>query len=161
MYDECKFLFLSTKQADVIGNALIWNNLPTLSESRRQCYITVANAVVVFTSALAESQVLVQMNLPTGNYYSSNNDEPIVSFLQSSDLNLYEPLYPSSVKLLSTDQLKNIEIKLLNTDYGELDVNNVDSINITLKLEYIDTQKQVMSYLSTKPSTLWVQLKQN
>jgi len=154
MYDECKFLFLSTKQADVIGNALIWNNLPTLSESRRQCYITVANAVVVFTSALAESQVLVQMNLPTGNYYSSNNDEPIVSFLQSSDLNLYEPLYPSSVKLLSTDQLKNIEIKLLNTDYGELDVNNVDSINITLKLEYIDTQKQVMSYLSTKPSTL-------
>jgi len=154
MYDECKFLFLSTKQADVIGNALIWNNLPTLSESRRQCYITVANAVVVFTSALAESQVLVQMNLPTGNYYSSNNDEPIVSFLQSSDLNLYEPLYPSSVKILSTDQLKNIEIKLLNTDYGELDVNNVDSINITLKLEYIDTQKQVMSYLSTKPSTL-------
>ena len=154
MYDECKFLFLSTKQADVIGNALIWNNLPTPSESRRQCYITVANAVVVFTSALAESQVLVQMNLPTGNYYSSNNDEPIVSFLQSSDLNLYEPLYPSSVKLLSTDQLKNIEIKLLNTDYGELDVNNVDSINITLKLEYIDTQKQVMSYLSTKPSTL-------
>ena len=154
MYDECKFLFLSTKQADVIGNALIWNNLPTLSESRRQCYITVANAVVVFTSALAESQVLVQMNLPTGNYYSSNNDEPIVSFLQSSDLNLYEPLYPSSVKLLSTDQIKNIEIKLLNTDYGELDVNNVDSINITLKLEYIDTQKQVMSYLSTKPSTL-------
>jgi len=154
MYDECKFLFLSTKQADVIGNALIWNNLPTLSESRRQCYITVANAVVVFTSALAESQVLVQMNLPTGNYYSSNNDEPIVSFLQSSDLNLYEPLYPSSVKLLSTDQLKNIEIKLLNTDYGELDVNNVDSINITLKLEYIDTQKQVMSYLSTKPTTL-------
>jgi len=154
MYDECKFLFLSTKQADVVGNALIWNNLPTLSESRRQCYITVANAVVVFTSALAESQVLVQMNLPTGNYYSSNNDEPIVSFLQSSDLNLYEPLYPSSVKLLSTDQLKNIEIKLLNTDYGELDVNNVDSINITLKLEYIDTQKQVMSYLSTKPSTL-------
>jgi hypothetical protein len=154
MYDECKFLFLSTKQADVVGNALIWNNLPTLSESRRQCYITVANAVVVFTSALAESQVLVQMNLPTGNYYSSNNDEPIVSFLQSSDLNLYEPLYPSSVKILSTDQLKKIEIKLLNTDYGELDVNNVDSINITLKLEYIDTQKQVMSYLSTKPSTL-------
>jgi hypothetical protein len=154
MYDECKFLFLSTKQADVVGNALIWNNLPTLSESRRQCYITVANAVVVFNSALTESQVLVQMNLPTGNYYSSNNDEPIVSFLQSSDLNVYEPLYPSSVKLLSTDQLKNIEIKLLNTDYGELDVNNVDSINITLKLEYIDTQKQVMSYLSTKPSTL-------
>ena len=154
MYDECKFLFLSKKQAVEDNGVIVWNNLPTLSESRRQCYITVANAVVVFTSALAESQVLVQMNLPTGNYYSSNNDEPIVSFLQSSDLNLYEPLYPSSVKLLSTDQLKNIEIKLLNTDYGELDVNNVDSINITLKLEYIDTQKQVMSYLSTKPSTL-------
>ena len=154
MYDECKFLFLSKKQAVEDNGVIVWNNLPTLSESRRQCYITVANAVVVFTSALAESQVLVQMNLPTGNYYSSNNDEPIVSFLQSSDLNLYEPLYPSSVKLLSTDQLKNIEIKLLNTDYGELDVNNVDSINITLKLEYIDTQKQVMSYLSTKPTTL-------
>ena len=154
MYDECKFLFLSTKQADVVGNALIWNNLPTLSESRRQCYITVANAVVVFTSALAESQVLVQMNLPTGNYYSSNNDEPIVSFLVSADLAEYGLAFEPSIKILSTDQLKKIELKLLNPDYAVIDVNNVDSINIMLKLEYIDTQKQVMSYLSTKPSTL-------
>ena len=154
MYDECKFLFLSKKQAVEDNGVIVWNNLPTLSESRRQCYITVANAVIIFSSTQINNSIMIQMNLPTGNYYSSNNDEPIVSFLQSSDLNLYEPLYPSSVKLLSTDQLKNIEIKLLNTDYGELDVNNVDSINITLKLEYIDTQKQVMSYLSTKPSTL-------
>ena len=153
MYDECKYLFLSSKQADVVGNSLIWNNLPTLSESRRQCYITVANVVVVFDS-VTPSQVLVQMNLPTGNYYSSNNDEPIVSFLQPTADKVYEPLYPSSVKILSNDQLKNIELKLLNTDYIELDVNNVDSINIMLKIEYIDTQKQVMSYLSTKTSIL-------
>jgi hypothetical protein len=155
MYDECKFLFLSAKQADIVGNAFVWKNLPTISESRRQCYITVANAVVVFNTNAAPLQVLVQMNLPTGNYYSSNNDEPIVSFIQSSaDDDVYEPLYPSSVKILSTDQLKNIQLKLLNTEYDELDVYEVSSINIMLKLEYIDTQKQVMSYLSTKPSTL-------
>jgi len=94
------------------------------------------------------------MNLPTGNYYSSNNDSPIVSFLVSADLAEYGLPFQQSIKILSTDQLKNIEIKLLNTDYGELDVNLVDSINVMLKLEYIDTQKQVMSYLSTKPSTL-------
>ena len=156
MYDECKFLFLSVKQADVVGNALVWNNLPTISESRRQCYITVANMVVVFGSVQPNNLIMVQMNLPTGNYYSSNNDEPIVSFLQSTDINLnmYEPLYPSSVKILSTDQLKKIELKLLNPDYAVVDVNLIDSINVMLKLEYIDTQKQVMSYLSTKPSTL-------
>ncbi len=102
---ESKYLFLSVKQADVVGNSLVWQNLPTLSESRRQCYITVANVVVVFDS-VTPSQVLVQMNLPTGNYYSSNNDEPIVSFLQPTADKVYEPLYPSSVKILSNDQLK-------------------------------------------------------
>jgi len=154
MYDECKYLFLSSKQADVVGNSLIWNNLPTLSESRRQCYITVANAVIIFDSNQSKGSILVQMNLPTGNYYSSNNDEPIVSFLVSADLVEYGPAFEPSIKILSTDQLKNIQLKFLNPDYNEIDVNLVDSINIMLKLEYIDTQKQVMSYLSTKPSTL-------
>jgi len=94
------------------------------------------------------------MNLPTGNYYSSNNDEPIVSFLVSSDLAEYGLVFEESIKILSTDQLKKIELKLLNPDYTEIDLANVESINVMLKLEYIDTQKQVMSYLSTKPSTL-------
>ena len=150
---ECKYLFLSVKQADVVGNSLVWQNLPTLSESRRQCYITVANVVVVFDS-VTPSQVLVQMNLPTGNYYSSNNDEPIVSFLVSSDLAEYGLVFEESIKILSTDQLKKIELKLLNPDYTEIDLADVAYINVMLKLEYIDTQKQVMSYLSTKPSTL-------
>ena len=154
MYDECKFLFLSSNQADVVGNSVVWNNLPTLSESRRQCYITVENVVIIFGSTLSNGSILVQMNLPTGNYYSSNNDEPIVSFLVSADLAEYGLAYEQSIKILSTDQLKNIQLKLLNPDYAEIDVNLVDSINVMLKLEYIDTQKQVMSYLSTKPSTL-------
>ena len=154
MYDECKFLFLSSNQADVVGNSVVWNNLPTLSESRRQCYITVANAVIIFSSTQINNSIMIQMNLPTGNYYSSNNDEPIVSFLVSSDLAEYGLVFEESIKILSTDQLKKIELKLLNPDYTEIDLANVESINVMLKLEYIDTQKQVMSYLSTKPSTL-------
>ena len=154
MYDECKFLFLSKKQAVEDNGVIVWNNLPTLSESRRQCYITVENVVIIFGSTLSNGSILVQMNLPTGNYYSSNNDEPIVSFLVSSDLAEYGLVFEESIKILSTDQLKKIELKLLNPDYTTVDVNLVDSINIMLKLEYIDTQKQVMSYLSTKPSTL-------
>ena len=154
MYDECKYLFLSSNQADVVANSVVWNNLPTLSESRRQCHITVANATVVFVSPQSNSSIMIKMNLPTGNYYSSNNDSPIISFLVSPDLEEYGLGFESSIKILSTDQLKKIELKLLNPDYTTVDVNLVDSINIMLKLEYIDTQKQVMSYLSTKPSTL-------
>ena len=154
MYDECKFLFLSKKQAVEDNGVIVWNNLPTLSESRRQCHITVANATVVFVSPQSNSSIMIKMNLPTGNYYSSNNDSPIISFLVSPDLEEYGLAFETSIKILSTDQLKKIELKLLNPDYTTVDVNLVDSINIMLKLEYIDTQKQVMSYLSTKPSTL-------
>jgi len=154
MYDECKYLFLSSNQADVVANSVVWNNLPTLSESRRQCYITVANAVIIFSSTQINNSIMIQMNLPTGNYYSSNNDEPIVSFLVSSDLAEYGLVFEESIKILSTDQLKKIELKLLNPDYTEIDLADVAYINVMLKLEYIDTQKQVMSYLSTKPSTL-------
>ena len=154
MYDECKFLFLSSNQADVVGNSVVWNNLPTLSESRRQCHITVANATVVFVSPQSNSSIMIKMNLPTGNYYSSNNDSPIISFLVSPDLEEYGLAFEPSIKILSTDQLKKIELKLLNPDYTEIDLADVAYINVMLKLEYIDTQKQVMSYLSTKPSTL-------
>ncbi len=154
MYDECKFLFLSKKQAVEDNGVIVWNNLPTLSESRRQCYITVANAVIIFSSTQINNSIMIQMNLPTGNYYSSNNDEPIVSFLVSSDLAEYGLVFEESIKILSTDQLKKIELKLLNPDYTEIDLADVAYINVMLKLEYIDTQKQVMSYLSTKPSTL-------
>ena len=154
MYDECKYLFLSSNQADVVANSVVWNNLPTLSESRRQCHITVANATVVFVSPQSNSSIMIKMNLPTGNYYSSNNDSPIISFLVSPDLEEYGLAFETSIKILSTDQLKKIELKLLNPDYTEIDLANVESINVMLKLEYIDTQKQVMSYLSTKPSTL-------
>jgi hypothetical protein len=154
MYDECKFLFLSSNQADVVATSLVWNNLPTLSESRRQCHITVANATVVFGTPQSNSSILIKMNLPTGNYYSSNNDSPIISFLVSGDLLEYGLPFEPSIKILSTDQLKKIELKLLNPDYTAVDLADVESMNIMLKLEYIDSQKQVMSYLSTKPSTL-------
>jgi len=154
MYDECKYLFLSKNQAVEDNGVIVWNNLPTISESRRQCYITVANMVVVFGSVQPNNLIMVQMNLPTGNYYSSNNDEPIVSFLESADLAEYGLPFEQSIKILSTDQLKKIELKLLKPDYTAIDLAEVASINVMLKLEYIDTQKQVMSYLSTKPSTL-------
>jgi hypothetical protein len=40
-----------------------------------------------------------------------------------------------------------IEIKLIDSNYEELDLSNVESINIMLKLEYIDPHKQVINII--------------
>jgi len=104
-----KYLFLNSEQLTNVDGVATWNNLPVISESRRECYINVVHACAVFTEALSHSEALLKINLPSLNYFSSSNNAPVMEYLQSVDNLVYEAVYESPIKILSNDALRRLK----------------------------------------------------
>ena len=51
-----KYLFLSNNQRQASPNNAVWNNLPNLSQSSRECYITIVNLKLNSDSLLSKCQ---------------------------------------------------------------------------------------------------------
>jgi len=149
-----KYLFLSEAQRSDTGTSgARWLNLPTLSQSTRECYLTVINCLIVFDGTTHESVVL-KMNIPTTNYFSSDNQTPCVAFLSTAVDKVFELVQDNEIHLLTTDALKNIEFVLEDNNGSTIVLTVVDSMEVMLKLDYVDQKEQVMGQLQTVPQHL-------
>jgi len=149
-----KYLFLNSEQGIKVDGVATWNDLPVLSESRRECYINVAHSCAVFTTALSHSEVLLKINLPSVNYFSSSNDSPVMEYLQSDDNVVYEAVYESPIELLTNDALKKIEIQLMDNSGDVIDIDELQSLSVVLKIDYIDQGATTNQYISQIPKHL-------
>jgi hypothetical protein len=149
-----KYLFLNSEQLTNVDGVATWNNLPVLSESRRECYINVVHACAVFTTAQSHSEAILKINLPSLNYFSSSNDAPVMEYLHSDDNLVFEPVYESPIKLLTNDALKKIEIQLIDNGADVIDIDNLESLSVVLKIDYVDQDAMANQYLSQMPSLL-------
>ena len=149
-----KYLFLNSEQLSNVDGVATWNNLPVLSESRRECYINVVHACAVFSTARSHSEALLKINLPSLNYFSSSNNAPVMEYLHSDDNLTFEPVYESPIKLLTNDALKKIEIQLIDNGADVIDIDDLESLSIVLKIEYVDQDAMANEYLSQMPSLL-------
>jgi len=149
-----KYLFLNSEQLSNVDGVATWNNLPVLSESRRECYINVAHACAVFSTARSHSEALLKINLPSLNYFSSSNNAPVMEYLQSDDNLVFEPVYESPIKLLTNDALKKVEIQLTDNGADVIDIDDLESLSVVLKIDYVDQDAMANQYLSQMPSLL-------
>ena len=149
-----KYLFLNSEQGIKVDGVATWNNLPVLSESRRECYINVAHACAVFTTALSHSEALLKINLPSLNYFSSSNNAPVMEYLQSDDKLVFEAVYESPIKLLTNDALKKIEIQLIDNNGDVVDLYYLQSLSVVLKIDYVDQLAVANQYISETPMRL-------
>jgi len=149
-----KYLFLNSEQLTNVDGVATWNNLPVLSESRRECYINVVHACAVFSTALSHSEALLKINLPSVNYFSSSNNAPVMEYLHSDDKLMFEGVYESPIKLLSNDALKKIEIQLTDNSGEVIDIDDLESLSVVLKIDYVDQAAMANEYLSQMPSLL-------
>ncbi len=148
-----KYLFLNSEQLTNVDGIATWNNLPVLSESRRECYINVVHACAVFSTARSHSEALLKINLPSLNYFSSSNNAPVMEYLHSDDNLVYEAVYESPIKLLTNDALKKIEIQLIDNSSEVIDIDNLESLSVVLKIDYVDQTPWRMIFVSM-PSLL-------
>tara|TARA_R110000822_G_scaffold287054_1_gene408355 strand:- start:299 stop:739 length:441 start_codon:yes stop_codon:yes gene_type:complete len=145
-------LYLSDDQAIISAGSVKWQNIPTLSQSSRECYITVAKINVVFAASQNHSDIVVKGSLPTMNYISTDNSDPLLAVLHSDDGKVFDLNMENPIHLLSNDNIKSFKISLTETD-GTVTV-SPDSCNVLLKIEYIDQLEQTELYISQKPLTL-------
>ena len=129
-------------------------NLPTLPNSRRECYITIIDCKLVFNATQTHESVNLKMVIPTLNYTSSSNDSPIVSMLNTADKKLFDMQHTNEIHILTNDALKKCEF-ILETNGGTvLTIDGDDSLEIMIKIDYVDQERQTESYLSEVPKHL-------
>ena len=155
-----KYLFLENAQR----NLSVWDNLPTLSQSSRQCYISVASAKLVFSGITYFYAVRLKIDLPVMNYASSSNGIPVIAMLSQGTNNItsegaienkvFELIHADQIQLFSNDNLKRAKFVLEDEDGDEIDIDVDDRLDIMLKIDYVDQLAVTNQYISEVPKHL-------
>ena len=149
------YLFLSSAQRD----GLKWNNLPTLSQSTRECYLTIIDATITFAAVLEIDTVKIKMVIPSSNYFSSDNESPIVAFMDSIVVGgeyIYKIPPDNMISILTNDNLKSVEF-ILEDDAGnsiDFDDDAGNRMSVMIKLDYVDQDAMVNQVLLEYPKHL-------
>ena len=147
-----KYLFLENAQR----NLSVWDNLPTLSQSSRECYISVASAKLVFSDIPVFYAVILKIDLPVMNYASSSNSIPVIAMLSqgTTENKVFELVHADQIQLFSNDNLKRAKFVLEDEDGVEIVLDADDRLDIMLKIDYVDQLAVTNQYISEVPMRL-------
>ena len=154
-HTNCQYLYLSSDQATKGQGFVSWDNIPSMSQSTRQCYITAVRLNVVFTLAAPQSHSDIIVKTPsiaTMNYTATDNGEPLLAVLSSSNSIFFDLPTENPIHLLSNDNIKSFKLTLLQTD--ETATGAPAACNVLLKFDYVDQAKETENYLSDIPKHL-------
>ena len=146
-----KYLFLSSAQR----SGYKWNNLPTISQSTRECYLNVINCKVILSSgSVAHDSVNVKMKIPSLNYFSSDNQDVAVAFLNEGQTKTFTIEHDNEISILTNDNLKTAEFALEDNNGDAISTADVSSFEAMIKLDYIDQDAMVNQVLLEYPKHL-------
>jgi hypothetical protein len=151
-HTNCQYLYLSDDQAIISAGFVTWNNIPSLSQSTRECYVTAVRLNIVFTAVQTHSDILVKGSIPTLNYTATDNSEPLIAVLHSNNSKYFDLPTENPIHLLSNDNIKSFKLTLLQTD--ETATGAPAACNVLLKFDYVDQAKETENYLSDIPKHL-------
>ena len=155
-----KYLFLENTNR----NLSVWDNLPTLSQSSRECYISVSSAKLIFEDVPLFYAVKLKIDLPVINYASSSNSIPVIAMLSQGTNNItssgatenkvFELIHADQIQLFSNDNLKRAKFVLEDEDGAEIVLDSDDKLDIMLKIDYIDQLAVTNQYIGQIPKHL-------
>ena len=154
-HTNCQYLYLSSDQATKGQGFVSWDNIPSMSQSTRQCYITAVRLNVVFTLAAPQSHSDIIVKTPsiaTMNYTATDNSEPLLAVLSSSNSIFFDLPTENPIHLLSNDNIKSFKLTLLQTE--ETATSTPVACNVLLKFDYVDQAKETENYLNEIPKHL-------
>ena len=155
-----KYLFLENANRSLS----VWNNLPTMSQSSRECYISVASVKLIFDDVPLFYAVKLKIDLPVINYASSSNSIPVIAMLSQGTNNItsagttenkvFELIHADQIQLFSNDNLKRAKFVLEDEDGTEVVLDADDRLDIMLKIDYIDQLAVTNQYIGEIPKHL-------
>ena len=151
-YHDCQYLYLSDAQATKAAGSVSWQNIPTLSLSSRECYITVVKINVLFGASQTHADIVVKGSIPTMNYKASDNSEPLIAVLHSDDNKIFDLNIENPIHLFSNDNIKNFKITLSETDGSA--TAEPDACNVLLKIEYVNQSEKEEQFLMELPKRI-------
>jgi len=77
-----------------------------------------------------------------------------MAMLNTADKKLFDMQHDNKIHILTNDQLKKCEFILEDNDGNVLTIDADDSLEIMIKIEYIDQSKEEEKYLSELPKHL-------
>ena len=144
--------YLRLSETERVGST--WNNLPTLSSSTRPCYITIIRATLVFSVVETFEGINLLCNVPSLNYFASSNNAPLCANLTSTDKTLYELTMTNEIHLLTNDNLKRIEFILQDNNGSAVAIDEADSLEVLIKIDYFDQEEMTDKVLSEQVKRL-------
>ena len=151
-YQDCQYLYLSDAQATKAAGSVTWQNIPTLSLSSRECYITAVKINVLYNAAQSHADIVVKGSIPTMNYKASDNSEPLIAVLHSDDSKIFDLNIENPIHLFSNDNIKNFKLTLTETDGTATGA--PDACNVLLKLDYVNQSEQQEQFLMELPKRI-------
>lgn len=151
-YHDCQYLYLSDAESTKSGNTVSWQNIPTLSLSSRECYITAVKMNVLYGSAQAHADIVVKGSIPTMNYKASDNSDPLLAVLHSDDSKIFDLNIENPIHLFSNDNIKNFKLTLSKTNTSA--TAEPDACNVLLKIDYVNQSEQQEQFLMELPKRI-------
>jgi len=155
-----KYLFLENTNR----NLSVWDNLPTLQQSSRECYVSVSSVKLIFEDVPLFYAVKLKIDLPVMNYASSSNSIPVIAMLSQGTNNItssgttenkvFELIHADQIQLFSNDNLKRAKFVLEDEDGTEVVLDAGDRLDIVLKIDYVDQLAVTNQYISEVPKHL-------
>ena len=149
-----KYLFLAEPNRNTASGNPNWQNLPTISQSSRECYLTITDATIVFSSTQTHDSLTIKMKIPSSNYFSSDNESPIVAFMDTTDDKLYRIQHENKISILTNDNLKSVEFVLEDNNGIVINMDDADSMEVMIKLDYVDQKEQTEQFILELPKRL-------
>jgi hypothetical protein len=101
----------------------------------------------------SHSDIIVKTpSIATMNYTATDNSEPLLAVLSSSNSIFFDLPTENPIHLLSNDNIKSFKLTLLQTD--ETATSTPVACNVLLKFDYVDQAKETENYLSGIPKHL-------
>ena len=155
-----KYLFLENTNR----NLSVWDNLPTLQQSSRECYVSASSVKLIFDDVPLFYAVKLKIDLPVMNYASSSNSIPVIAMLSQGTNNItssgttenkvFELIHADQIQLFSNDNLKRAKFVLEDEDGTEIVLDPDDRLDIMLKIDYVDQGAITNQYISEQPMRL-------
>ena len=106
------------------------------------------------SGSAAHDSVNVKMKIPSLNYFSSDNQDVAVAFLNEGQTKTFTIEHDNEISILTNDNLKTVEFALEDNDGDAIDADDVESFEVMIKLDYIDQDAMVNQVLLELPKRL-------
>jgi hypothetical protein len=155
------YLFLNPKNRVLgQGGKAVWINLPKLSLTSRQCYLSVAQFGFTKNAAGVDNRFMIKLNIASENYYSSDNEGVVMCSLEPTRVVQPRTLFQLSnesgfpIEILTNDNYSRLEFTLLDFNGLPFAVDDADVIDIVLKFDYPEVEEIQQTYVATMPKNL-------